>query len=56
VNRRRYTPRLSLMPLRFVRWRTHTEYGAPAAARWRVYLFGVLPIASLPRKSAEVSR
>jgi hypothetical protein len=51
VTRTHYTPRLSWKPLRFVRWRS-CPYAGEVRKRWRLYLFGVMPIGSIPRGPA----
>lgn len=54
MSRERIKPRFCLTPLKAVRWRSHSRaYSTTARTRWRIYLFGLFPIASLPRKEGR---
>jgi len=51
--RGRYIPRLTWRPIVAVRWRSHPHGYGEARLGWRLYLFGVVPIARLPRREKE---
>ncbi len=54
--RTRYTPRLSPWPIVAVRWRS-TPHGYGESDRaWKLYLFGLVPIAKLPRRARQVTQ
>lgn len=57
MTRVHYTPRFTPWPIKAVRWRSQLHgYGTEARLAWKLYLFGLLPIASLPRRSREVAK
>lgn len=49
----RYTPRLSLLPIKRVRWRSSDAYGGTSRRRWKLYIFGLLPFGSVPRRGGD---
>lgn len=56
-NRKRYTPRLSIWPIKAVRGRSYPHRcGEEVRLFWRLFLFGVVPIARLPRRSREAAK
>lgn len=46
----RYKPRFSFWPIVPIRWRSRSHGRGQARLAWTIYLFGLLPIARLPRK------
>jgi len=50
VSPARYKPRLSLLPIVPVRWRSPSPKPDETIRRsWRLFLFGVVPVATVPR-------
>lgn len=50
--RRHYTPRLTWKPIVPVRWRSMPQGYGNATLGWRLYLFGIVPLFTVPRKAS----
>jgi len=53
MNHRHYTRRPTWRPLVVVRWRSRPHGCPDARLGWRLYLFGVLPVGTLPRRESR---
>ena len=49
MTRVRYSPRLSWKPFVKVKWRERNAKRGRVHRSWRIYLFGLLPVWSMPR-------
>lgn len=51
--RTRYKPRLTLWPIKRVKTRSNAAGLGTEKPGWKLYLFGLLPLVTLPRKAGR---